>query len=227
MREPLALCAMLVALVAVPAHGGMIYVQAVAGPSGNTVRTSDGDTSAWTNSPTNVPGTRNDYDYLWGLPPADQANTIAGVTTGGKMTGLNQDQFLAWESNGQNTELCDGITTSVHGLALGSYNVYVLWQTTGTWDIQAKLSSAATFTTYNAGTDVSTNGYGQILRQGLVGTTNNVTSFSVDVDDTPPISSPRSRYVGVAYEAVPEPSGLFTLLAGALVTLVGRQWRRD
>ena len=115
------------------------------------------------------------------------------------------------------------LTTTVSGLASGGYDIYLVYRTWnypgyyGWGEIQAAISGQP-LVQYDetSGTDTgysSWAGY-EYIRQVKLGTLSGITSFSVDVDDTPAVNGD-TVYSGVAYEQViPEPSALLALGIG-------------
>ncbi len=132
------------------------------------------------------------------------------------------------------TEDSPALTTTVSGVANGSYNVYaVYWVGTNEeqdWNIQAGLAggSLSVF-----GEDVgSATGFvvdDKQQRQALIGqvsVTNG--SFAVTIDDggrMTELVDYRSWYDGVSYEPVPEPS-LFVLTLTGMLGLLAYAWRK-
>jgi len=102
------------------AEEGLVRVQAVAGPEGNTVRAADGDPSAWTYSPEGAFDSRRPGGELWGLPPE-----IVGQTLGDAGGFDGSGRFAPWEGY----RSAPALRTEVGGLPPGDYHVFLLWQT--------------------------------------------------------------------------------------------------
>ncbi len=163
-----------------------------------------------------VAGGGDDYDNLW-------ANRIDC----GELS-------TVFESNGHGTEDCPALTTTVSGLANGSYQVYaVYWGNTdpnADWPIQAAISGNSLVTYSQAtGPGIATGTVSGTLAEyeaplGIVDVSNG--SFSVTVDDGGS-GSQRTRYDGVSYHevATPEP-GTCVILITAAFSLLAYAWRK-
>lgn len=160
---------------------------------------------------------RSDTDNLW--------TPYAGFGFG------RSDTMTA--SQGSGSEDAPMLTTTVTGLANGSYNVYVVYETKSdaNWLVQAAISGQSLVTydkTNGTATGTTWESGSTIEMQALLGTVA-VTdgSFAVNIDDWAggPQSPDRTWYDGVSYEVVPEPSTIALLITG-LFGLLAYAWRK-
>jgi len=167
---------------------------------------------------------------------AGHVNTTGMIVDGNGQPGdnswhLRTDSSKNWEANtilecDDNTVTPGDLTTSITGLAAGTYNVYmVYWTNSGTgWFVSASLNDGD-FATYDKTTGVATGIYAPnstvvYEREVLLGQVTVAANggFSVTVQGhTTSQSTERSWYEGVAYEAVPEPASLALLGLGGLL----------
>jgi alkaline phosphatase D len=165
------------------------YIQALAGPDGNTTRAADSDPSAWTNSPDHALDSRVDGDGLWGLPPSRVLQHIDG------MPGFDGDgNFAPWEAYPG----APALRTTVDGLPQGDYHVFLLFQdsTQQHWPIDAVLTGT-TAPPYAPTIIVAEHpDRPLVLKRRYLGTAKHVTSLSIDLASG---QAARSRYVGLAY----------------------------
>ena len=185
----------------------------------------------------------------WASPNTSPSGAFAFSYTGDSGDGFWDDRTgFGLDSNGtlsgtrnileagtSNVETLPTITTTVSGLALQRYDVYVLYwstPTTADWSVRAKLSTAASFVEYDrsgtlgtAGTDTSINGAGLNLYEAYIGTTATVTSFSVNLlnSTSTDFVNNRTWYDGVAYVELPEPASLGLMGVGGMLLLRRRR----
>lgn len=171
------------------------YVNATAGPGGNTVNIADGLTTTWSNDNANAGASRINTDRLWGSSPLEQGFDA-------------MPNAMVWESSSY-TEDAPAIRTTVNGLDDGTYEVFLLWasnttQPAAAWPLRARLPGSNVYKTFAANGDIiETNKIGLHLCRAPLGKVTG-RSLSVEVDDVPHVA--RARYLGFAYRRVFEPS---------------------
>jgi hypothetical protein len=210
-------------------QAGIIYVDAdfTAG-TGNTLLAEGGVVST---------NTTDSVDGIWrsrtgfGLNPADTALPIGTVATGGAGT--------VYESTG-NSNPSDNIprvVTTVSGLALNTYDVYVyFWmdQNGSPWRIRAGVEDTVDPLPLYVGSNgitptdspiswVGSDSAGRRLLQAYLGQVTG-TLISVYVEDAPAANgNERTWYDGIGYAVIPEPATLVLLGLGALTVLRKRK----
>ena len=170
-------------------------------------------------------GSEIDTDNLWYLRTGvGQSDTVL-TSQGGLPVGPGEEDSPM-------------LTTTVTGLAAGTYNVYVLYETfTGRpWNVRAAISgnSLVTYDEFNGvDTGISFQSGAIILRQALLGSVVSAGTIAVDIDDAGLMGSfdpenlqdARSWYDGISYQLVPEPSSLTLALYGLGVCALARRRR--
>lgn len=194
------------------ANAALVYVGATAGASGNTI-----------NLETTAPG--NQTDWKTGLDDGSDDGRVAGNDLWGSIgtqgfAAFDASLTAVWESTGSPADDAPQLQTTVSGLAPGLYDVYVLYSTASGaapgWEITAGLNGGAQVEYDDTvGTVLSTIAPFE-LRGVLLGQVSG-TSFTVEANDDDQADANRTRYVGVAYELVPEPSSLALLCLGGLI----------
>jgi hypothetical protein len=181
--------------------------------------------------------TTDSVDGIWrsrtgfGLNPADTALPIGTVATGGAGT--------VYESTG-NSNPSDNIprvVTTVSGLALNTYDVYVyFWmdQNGSPWRIRAGFENTVDPLPLYVGSNgitptdspvswVGSDSQNRRLLQAYLGQVTG-TSISVFVEDAPAANgNERTWYDGIGYAVIPEPATLVLLGLGALTVLRKRK----
>lgn len=158
-----------------------------------------------------------DTDNLWYLYQGRQFGEFGGV----------------FNSQGGDQENCPMLTTTVSGVANGTYNVYLTYWTNGPGDWQTQAAIAGNpLVAYGMTNGTPTGKTGdpgdtQVERQALLGQVIVTTgSFSVNIDDVTGVTGDvRTWYDGVSYQSVPEPSAI-ALLTGGILGLLAYAWRR-
>jgi len=124
------------------------------------------------------------------------------------------------------TETAPMLTTTVSGLANGTYDVYAVFWThiEMSWAIDARITGAAEFVACNqwngTPTGVATSDkveMYQLLGQAVV------TDGSLSVDVQQRAGYARGWYDGISFQPVPEPATMGLLAAGALGMLIRRK----